>query len=588
MRTPANSWPTTEAAEGALFFAQQMREMLLPTTFESFRVLSLDTVTRLRETLNVIVDILQDRIPPTAGDAFYDELKWSLEVDPVIPKIEPEISKIICQMIGGKGRSANALMPYVNSLLKRVIDKFGNETEERILGLIPNSGRRNDLRVLTGFYCSRLLNLGYTKRHVLDLVNEHFFKRDVKKAGAPMVRAFFRKLDGKRVTFTTFTVVNLDFARSMNRVSREISEYSELPEHVRDAFGVYSPSEKDYRFLKTDVEALDEYGAADRVERILTYMQAMNYLGPQYEGYWWDSERFIQRRRATRGRLLRPSLMSVGRTRTIGSSVKGLQSTFRDIMNQLNDGSRRRLLASLNTSGIYRGASSADGQLISLWSAVEVLFGDPPEDTSRVSHYANKFIPCVSIRYLRRMISAVTEDFQLEYRQRFVRIIREEEDFADSELLVRFSAVMMLEKNDALRTKLLELCAENPLARHRLMKLWNDCKSPDVLGRALEAHDKRLRWHIFRIYRVRNQLVHNGLHPSYLNPVAENLLEYYKESVRNILRFSRMESGRGSELLEVVDEIGVEYQIYKSFVQSLRGQKFDVGSMAKCMFVLET
>ncbi len=84
MRLAKNSWPMNNIkAISALFFAQLMREMLTPQTFESFRALSLGTLARLDEAINVIVDVQCNRIPKAALEPVWSELEWSLNEEPV-------------------------------------------------------------------------------------------------------------------------------------------------------------------------------------------------------------------------------------------------------------------------------------------------------------------------------------------------------------------------------------------------------------------------------------------------------------------------------------------------------------------------
>jgi hypothetical protein len=57
MRLPKHTWPDNDASRGILMFAQQMSEMLSPTSYESYRAYTLCTISRLREALAVIDDV---------------------------------------------------------------------------------------------------------------------------------------------------------------------------------------------------------------------------------------------------------------------------------------------------------------------------------------------------------------------------------------------------------------------------------------------------------------------------------------------------------------------------------------------------
>lgn len=89
MRPPKATWPDTPESRGVLMFAQLMREMLAPATFESFRVYSLDTTARLREAHSLVADVQRDRIPRAALDPVLTELNWSFQKDPVAKELAP-------------------------------------------------------------------------------------------------------------------------------------------------------------------------------------------------------------------------------------------------------------------------------------------------------------------------------------------------------------------------------------------------------------------------------------------------------------------------------------------------------------------
>ena len=83
MRPPKNVWPTSEEGRSLKFCAQLFSEMLREDSFESFRVYSLDTLSRLSETLTLIEDVQRDRVPRETLGPVIDEVLWSLGKDPV-------------------------------------------------------------------------------------------------------------------------------------------------------------------------------------------------------------------------------------------------------------------------------------------------------------------------------------------------------------------------------------------------------------------------------------------------------------------------------------------------------------------------
>src|SRR5262249_20877998 len=160
-----------------------------------------------------------------------------------------------------------------------------------------------------------------------------------------------------------------------------------------------------------------------------------------------------------------------------------------------------------------RASPNAENQLISLWSAVEVLLSEPPRDVARISHYCRMLIPCASLRHVRRQMVAAYDEMLVSYRRRFSEIVNSEpNDFGNSH--TNFAALLCLEENEPLRKRLMTLCKDNPLALHRMWKLRTDYKEPKSALRAISGHEKRVEWQICRIYRARNFLVHTGRIPT--------------------------------------------------------------------------
>lgn len=64
----------------------------------------------------------------------------------------------------------------------------------------------------------------------------------------------------------------------------------------------------------------------------------------------------------------------------------------------------------------------------------------------------------------------------------------------------------------------------------RLMEVWERFRNPHRLSSSLTASRQHLEWHLNRIYRARNLLVHSGKEVPYLETLCENL-HYYVNTV---------------------------------------------------------
>ena len=88
--------------------------------------------------------------------------------------------------------------------------------------------------------------------------------------------------------------------------------------------------------------------------------------------------------------------------------------------------------------------------------------------------------------------------------------------------------MLLLPEHEQRHKSLLQFLTDNPLALHRVFKIHNDYQDTKCTSRTISDHADRVAWQIHRVYRARNQLVHSGRLPSYLESVILNLAEYYR------------------------------------------------------------
>jgi hypothetical protein len=96
---------------------------------------------------------------------------------------------------------------------------------------------------------------------------------------------------------------------------------------------------------------------------------------------------------------------------------------------------------------------------------------------------------------------------------------------------------------------LMNAVSGHPLLLHRVNKAWELFHEPKHLHQNLTNSGKRLGWHLWRIYRARNLLVHQGVEPDCLPQVANHLQQYLSWTLSRLLHglsFGEEWTGRDS------------------------------------------
>jgi hypothetical protein len=74
--------------------------------------------------------------------------------------------------------------------------------------------------------------------------------------------------------------------------------------------------------------------------------------------------------------------------------------------------------------------------------------------------------------------------------------------------------------------KLLAFTSDHPLLVFRMTKAWEQFTSPKAVRQRMELSQQRIRWHLYRIYRARNLLIHQGIAVDCMPQMADHLQHY--------------------------------------------------------------
>lgn len=568
MQKPKNAWPHTPNGDALLFFAQLMREMLSTASFESFRVHSLDTTARLQEALTVVDDVQAQRLPPAALDPVLAELIWSLRRDPVAIDLAEKDILLFEEISKPNKRDLRLVSDAVTILHEKIENKYAEHIQNKIIYLF-GAREKKDFRAAVAAYCCLLINSGYSKQFLNDLVQKKFFSNDLAKAGPGSIKTLFSQLARAPKKFRIAIAVDPTCSDFVGRLSGyEIIEFNRLPRHIALAFKDQSTFRSDHRYIVVSASGLDPVTAALKVEQYLTTMRSMTFLGRRSFVVDWSAVKYVTGLRSETGQFVTSDAIQF-QTPVIPtpSRIKSIAKQTRQLSEKFDQASTERLFSSINTSALARATTSPENQLISLWSAVEILLSDPPPNTARISHYSNFLVPCICIKYVRRYIVAVCDGLVVSYRRQLKTILDSMPSDLGIDVYTRFTHLIFDERFEVQRAKLMAMCVGNPLARHRIWKLQQDFGTAKSISKSLHSHQNRVTWQVSRIYRARNGLVHAGRMPSYIDSIVMNAFEYYQSAIASILLFSSRRDV--SNVDRVVGEIFLKYEIYKKEVSSI-------------------
>jgi hypothetical protein len=558
MRPPVNAWPATENAQKVLFFAQLLIEMLSNKSHQSYRARSLDTMARLKEAELTIDDIRENGRPSGILTPIYEEIKESLNNDPIIKVLAKDKTHIVAEKINNI-KIENLLNHKMSliSIKKNISDEYKKKLEEKI---INGLNKKILLRELTSIYCTHLINIGYSTQHITDKVEESFFNAPIKRVGTDKLKTFLREFDEIQKSFYIYAAIPNNAGKYFSDILKpEKVLPSALPTEVKVFYKDKGWARKTHKFFKFKIDGLDEYRVAKRLDEDLASVSNLVSLFPKKTNMEYEKDFFVVRLRTNKYKRINFEEFLPSEEILTTKEIAGIRRYSKRIHSTFDPASLERFASSINMHALAKQSHQNENTLISLWSAIEILLSEPPNGMPRILHYTKLLTPCICLRYIKLQIIDTYEKLYKHYGRKFYSIVLEEEHKVDMHL--KFSLIILLPENVHLVHKLMKLLENNPLAMHRLWTL-NQNYSPKRLHSNLKAHEKRVEWQIQRIYRARNGLVHAGKVPTYLESIILNAEEYYQHLVTTLVSRAKKEHSC-SNIDQLVCDIDIEYLTYR-------------------------
>jgi hypothetical protein len=235
-----------------------------------------------------------------------------------------------------------------------------------------------------------------------------FFDDGVAIGDKSLLPTFFSTFTGQEQKFIVYFAANDEFGRFLKMLGSEIVARAGASAAVKDAFNTVPESSDMPWILWRPFEALDEGSAILKAERVLDSIRALTYLDPNGMPCVWCDTYFVLNEKTGFGRITRTAALSFDRPRpsrmTAGRRLKGIRNYSTQMLDSFEKDSTRRLLSAITTAALARTSSEIENQLISLWSAAEILLSDPAPNSPRIIHYSNVLIPCICLRHVRRYL----------------------------------------------------------------------------------------------------------------------------------------------------------------------------------------
>lgn len=529
-----SKWSYNANMECLLLFANIVDETTFNYSTDSYKAPALHSMSLMNELHQTIVNIDKGIIREQALESVVNELVWSLNHD-----------EVITSLIEGKGMSS--LIPIINqgsnrSTLKNavemILDSISNneyleKSKESISTIVKENKQKEKLERQTRTLITHLKYMGYAEEFIYYKNKEFFFGTSNKIDNANCIDVFFNFFSGNSFKYKVILIGNTITNQIQKLIvdsGDEVGDDFDIGINDRKIKGFKKRKPDDWKFISIIVEAKDMYAARsvalDKMEIIsnlfsfyhhkntLTFNNVCMVVDNS------DPSTHIEIPTPT------PSIVRCKDMKLISAAKSFIYAAYKV---NLERESLIRIIKSLRLHQAAIKADTIENQFVNLFTALEILIPKQVDSgKDRIIQIYDTLVPYLCLGFYDKLISSVVDNLKQWDPKMLTHIVHTVTEGKTTNEKV--CAYMLLQKYDKDLDNIVYSALTKDhfyLLRHRMYRLHVLMGKPSELLKHLKHHEEKLKWHIDRIYRTRNLIVHSGISPNYLETLLENIHSYY-------------------------------------------------------------
>lgn len=502
--------------DGVIYFFHRLEEMLFDYTVDLYKMPLLNTYRLIKEFCDVHKRMANGEVKEYQLNVVFDELIESLKSDIVLKECWGQ--EKVDRIVGSFGSSSNQAkcdtIKYLNSLFGN--GKYYNWCVQVINKYVAQPKKKQKIEAALRCFLPELISLGYNPNFVYNTLKKTLSREVIVESSASN---FIKIFDFKREKYRVYFCVS-----SMAKKYEEILK-NRLNVHFEDD-GNFARFKKDNNKIIIyfdEIYALCPNSAATiAYERLDLFFSFYKFVS--------DQKSFSMKQRAmvvdeNDGFIFLPiQSLTYNIINRIDYDEIGAQSDMLITGLLINAKSEYYLLSkSLEMHNTALAIPDLKSGFLNFWSSIEVLCKNVNAE-SKLESVLKVVIPILKKDYLISIIQDIDNSLKLNMtKEDYEWLLQQIEEQGCSKKKLFY--MIFLSKYEELRGKLNDKLTYYPVLRTRI-SLLSKMNSTQLLNDFINKYVQRVKWHIYRMYRARNAIVHSGEIPKNIKYLGEHLHSY--------------------------------------------------------------
>jgi hypothetical protein len=211
-----------------------------------------------------------------------------------------------------------------------------------------------------------------------------------------------------------------------------------------------------------------------------------------------------------------------GLYRSQKSLYKYVSKRFGEIdRSKISEESMNKILSGVRYLRTGSDSSEIENRFLNYWIGLEYIFSTSDASQYTIGRLRNYFKNCHALIYLKRNLTEFHRDLKRMAVDKFIL------DYGDNlEYLKNKTTYETIIHNST-----------SPLLCQRAMYYLERLESSEILRGTIERHKQNVEWNLTRIYRVRNEIVHNAAIKSNIVTITSHLRYYLTFILNSVIDF---------------------------------------------------
>ena len=533
-------WKKGFEHDGLLYCVQRMEEMLMVYTSHLYKVPVYNSFLLAYEYMSVYSYVEKGIINQAHLKNIVDEFVDSFSSDIIVKNhfSQEQIKYFAGRLTGSSVVEQRRTMHY----LIHVMTNYPNWCVETLKEAVKKPKEKKNIEKALRSYLSTIIWLKYHPQFVYKECKKSFKKSHIENL--EVFDMFLKRFNGADESYVVYFLVNKKVLKF-----KEILETRLGVKFEQDLFSSKLKNVSSENIcINLSVLALDVNGAASQAyETFSLFMRYYKFLGNR-DQKWYEDKCLVK---DSSDNISFPH-MGPERyfysqdydDRTLGRNseriiTKLLENTGRDDFFKID-----KIIRAHNTALSSPDISNA---FLNLWSVLEIIgVDDFGGETTKIRQVLINIVPVLKRNYVNRVVEELHDylkgNLQAEVYDELISNIKE-----DGSEEYKIACLCSLQEYGEIRKKSYELLKQYPLIRSRISQLYEDVfKKKKKLITELNRYGQRLTWHIQRLYRVRNSIIHSAEPDGNMVSLVEHLHSYVDEVLLDIIDRMTRQDGLGT------------------------------------------